>query len=98
MASAEDRSPGAAPLTPWLQDPAFQKWLDQLVDTVDKAASVKRVKDTAATPSNDVVLGAQLMRDQVLDALGTAVYQPAVQTPKAKRRVIARLERPPVMG
>lgn len=71
-------------MAPWRKDPAFNRWLDKIVEQVQRGTSIERLKEQAGTPTNDLILGAHLMRQQMSEALIKALY--TEPTPKSKQK------------
>jgi hypothetical protein len=71
-------------MAPWRKDPAFNRWLDKVVEQVQRGSTIDRVKEQAGVPSNDLILGAHLMRQQMSEALIKALYTDP--TPKSKQK------------
>jgi len=70
-------------MAPWRKDAAFNRWLDKIVKEVQRGTSIDRVKEQAGTPTNDLILGAHLMRQQMSEALIRALY--TEPTPQSKK-------------
>jgi len=70
-------------IAPWRADPNFNLWLDSVVERVSKACDIEAIKKEAGQPTNDLILGAELSRRRMAQALCKAFYAEP-RTPKSK--------------